>query len=44
MLQSVEDGGGDDAIPEHVAPGGETLVAGEDHRSSLVAPTDQWEE
>ena len=43
MQQAVEDGGGDDAIAEDIAPGREALVAGEDHWTALVAPADQLE-
>ncbi len=44
MQQPVQDGGGDDAVTEHLAPGAEALVAGRDHRAALVAPADQLEE
>ena len=44
MQQAVEDGGGDDSIAEHFAPGAEALVGGEDHRAFFVASTDQLEE
>ena len=40
----VEDGRGDDPVPEDLAPASEALVAGEDHESLLVAPADELEE
>ena len=44
MQKAIEDGGGDDAIAEHLAPGTEALVAGEDHRPAFIAPADELEE
>ena len=44
VQDAVEDGGGDDAIAEHVSPAAERLVAGEDERPLLVAPADELEE
>jgi hypothetical protein len=44
MQQPVEDGGGDDPVAEHIAPGAEALVARQDHRPTLVAPADELEE
>src|SRR6188472_4559750 len=44
MEQTVEDGGGDDAIAEDLTPTPEALVAGENHGSALVPPTNQLEE
>ena len=42
--QSIEDRGGDDAVAEDIPPGAEALVAGQDHRSPLVATADELEE
>src|SRR5689334_15666917 len=42
--QSIEDGGGDDGVAEHLAPLGEALVGGEDDAAALVASGDQGEE
>ena len=44
MEQAVEDGAGDDGIAEDLAPGPETLIAGDDDRAALVAARDQLEE
>src|SRR5882672_7782947 len=44
MQHAIEDRGGDHAVAEHVGPGREALVTGEDHRPALVAATDQLEE
>lgn len=44
MQQSVEDGRGDDAIAEDFAPGPAALVAGENHRTALVAAADELDE
>jgi hypothetical protein len=44
MEQAVEDRAGDHGIAEDLAPGAETLVAGDDDRTSLVAARDQLEE
>jgi len=44
MQEPIEDRGGDHPVAENIAPGGEALVAGEDHRSALVATADQLEE
>ena len=44
MQQAVQDGGGDDAVAEDLAPAAEALVAGEDHGPALVAPADELEE
>src|SRR5205823_8361396 len=38
VKDAVEDRGGDHAIPKHVAPTAEALIAREDHRAPLVAP------
>jgi site-specific DNA recombinase len=38
MQQPIEDRGGDHAVAEHIAPRGEALIAGQDHRPALVAP------
>ena len=35
--QAVENGGGNDGVPEDLAPGPEALIAGEDDRAALVA-------
>ena len=42
--QTVEDGAGDYRVAEHLAPGTETLVAGDNDRTALVAARDQLEE
>src|SRR5688572_9565129 len=45
MVQdAIENGGGDHPIAEHLAPSAKALVAGEDHRSFLVATADQLKE
>src|SRR5690606_20279756 len=44
MQEAVENGGSDDAVAEHLAPGTEALVAGEDHRAALIATANQLEE
>ena len=44
MQEAIEDGSGDDAIAEHLAPGTEALVAGQDHRPAFIAPADELEE
>ena len=44
MKQAVKDRGGSHPVPEHFAPSAEALVAGQDHRSALVAPADELEE
>src|SRR5271169_1771680 len=41
--QAVEDGAGDHRIAEHLAPGAETLIAGDDDRTALVAARDHWD-
>src|SRR5439155_9727661 len=41
---AIEDGGGDDAVAEDIAPAAEGLVAGQDERPLLVAAADQLEE
>src|SRR5262245_4658411 len=41
---AVEDGRGDDAIPEDLAPVPEALIAREDHGPPLIAATDELEE
>lgn len=43
-MEAVEDCGSDDAVAEHLAPGAEALIAGQDHRSALSAPADELEE
>ena len=40
----VEDRAGDHPVAEDVAPTAEALVAGRNHRPSLVAPADELEE
>src|SRR5262249_46566125 len=42
--ESVEDGGGDDRVTEHLAPLGKALVGGQDDAAALVASGDQGEE
>lgn len=42
--QTVEDGAGDHRVAEYLAPGTETLVAGDDDRAAFVAARDQLEE
>ena len=37
VKQAVEDGAGNHGVAEHLAPGTETLVAGDDDRAALVA-------
>ena len=37
MEQPVEDGAGDHLVAEHLAPGPETLIAGDDDRAPLIA-------
>ena len=44
MQQTVEDGAGDHRVAEHLTPGTETLVAGDDDRAALVTARDQLEE
>jgi len=44
MEQAIEDGAGDHGVAEHLTPGTETLVAGDDDRAALVAARDQLEE
>src|SRR5215475_4980216 len=44
MEEPIEDRGGDYPVAEHIAPSGEALVAGDDHRPALVAVADQLEE
>src|SRR5690242_9624650 len=44
VKHAVEDRGGDDPVAKHVAPAAEALVAGQDHRATLVAPADELEE
>ena len=44
MHESVQDGGGDDGVAEHVAPSREALIARQDHRSAFIAATDELEE
>src|SRR5262245_42565644 len=41
---AVQDRGGDDPVPEDLAPAPEALIAGEDHGAALVAAADQLEE
>jgi len=43
MQQPVQDGGGDDHIPQHLAPFGETLVGCQDDAPPLVAGRDEGE-
>ena len=40
----VQDRRGNDAVSEHLAPGAEALVGGEDHGAFLIAPADELEE
>ena len=42
--QAIEDRGRDHGIAEHLAPGAETLIAGEDDGPALVAARDELEE
>jgi len=42
--QAIEDRAGDHGIAEHLAPGAEALVAGDDDRAALVTARDQLEE
>ena len=45
MVQNpIQDRSGNDPIAEHLAPGTKALIAGQDHRSLLVATTDELEE
>src|SRR5262245_43328246 len=44
MQDAVEDGRGDYAVAEDLAPAPEALVAREDHRATLVATADELEE
>ena len=44
MQQPVEDGRGDDGVPEQFAPLAEALVRSEDYGAPLVAGGDQGEE
>ena len=44
VQQSVQQGGRDDGVAEHLAPFGEAAVGGEDHGAALVAGVDQLEE
>ena len=44
VQQAVEDRAGDHGVAEDLAPGAETLVAGDDDRAALVAARDQLEE
>lgn len=45
MVQdAVQDRRGNDAVAEHLAPGAEALVGGEDHGAFLIAPADELEE
>src|ERR1700719_1681509 len=44
MEQPVEQRGGDDGIPEDVAPFGKAAVGGEDHGALFVAGVDELEE
>ena len=37
----IEDGGGDDPVPEHIAPVGEALVRGENQRPAFVSAADE---
>ena len=36
--QAVKNGAGNDGIAEHLAPGTQALVAGDDDRAALIAP------
>ncbi len=42
--RSLREAAGESKIAEHLAPGAEALVAGEDHRSALVGAADPLEE
>lgn len=42
--QPVENGAGDHGVAEDLAPGTETLIAGDDERTALLAARDQLEE
>ena len=44
MEHSVEDGGGDHAVAEHITPSTEALVARESHWHAFVATADELEE
>ncbi len=42
--ESVDHGGGNDVVAEHLAPSAEGLVAGDDETGSFVAAGDELEE
>src|SRR5262249_60583266 len=44
MEDAVQDGSGDDAVAEHLAPAAKALIAGEDHGAALVAAADELKE
>jgi len=44
MEKSIENRAGDHGVAEDLAPGAETLVAGNDDRTTLVAARDQLQE
>lgn len=44
MQQALKRGRGDHPLAEHLAPGAEAPLAGEEHRPALVAATDDLEE
>ena len=44
MKQPVEDGGGDNGVPEHGAPLADGAVLCDHHGAFLIAPTDELEE
>ena len=44
VQQPVEQGGGDDGVPEDLTPFGKAAVGGQDHRAALVAGVDQLEQ
>ncbi len=42
VKQSIEQRGGDDGIPEDLAPFGEATIGGEDHRGLFVRALTSW--
>ena len=44
MQQAVEDDAGDDSVAEYLAPGTETLIAGDDERAALITARHQLKE